>query len=180
MRNCNNCGELINEDMKYCHYCGYVQLPNNENEITAKEVKDQMRGVPYNETSKPGFLNSTKLVFRDKFVIDKRLGRADFLWSALVLASIQICLGYFGFLIFGITMVLAPILGVIVGICLALAMIFFGVVATTAYVRRLHDVNKSGLYFFITEIPIIGWAIVVYLACQKSVQMQNKWVKDGI
>ena len=45
-------------------------------------------------------------------------------------------------------------------------------------VRRLHDVGKSGWFYFIFLIPIIGiiWLLVLY--CTEGQKQDNKWGSD--
>ncbi len=45
-------------------------------------------------------------------------------------------------------------------------------------VRRLHDVGKSGWFYFIFLIPIIGiiWLLVLY--CTEGQKHDNKWGPD--
>ena len=45
-------------------------------------------------------------------------------------------------------------------------------------VRRLHDVGKSGWFYFIFLIPIIGiiWLLILY--CTEGQKQDNKWGPD--
>ena len=43
-------------------------------------------------------------------------------------------------------------------------------------VRRLHDINKSGWWFLIMFIPIIGFYFI-FLACKNSDQKENQFGK---
>jgi uncharacterized membrane protein YhaH (DUF805 family) len=42
-------------------------------------------------------------------------------------------------------------------------------------VRRLHDVGKSGWFFFITFIPIVGAIWLLVLLCRDGVQGENQY-----
>lgn len=42
-------------------------------------------------------------------------------------------------------------------------------------VRRLHDVGKSGWFYLIVLIPIIGWIWILVLFFTDSVSGENKW-----
>ena len=42
-------------------------------------------------------------------------------------------------------------------------------------VRRLHDIGKSGWYFFITLIPLVGGIILLIWWCKNSQPGENKW-----
>ena len=42
-------------------------------------------------------------------------------------------------------------------------------------VRRLHDVGKSGWYYLIILIPLIGFIWILVLLCTDGVEEENKW-----
>lgn len=42
-------------------------------------------------------------------------------------------------------------------------------------VRRLHDVGKSGWYYLIILIPLIGFIWILVLLCTDGVKEENKW-----
>ena len=88
-------------------------------------------------------------------VLDNMLGTV-FMMDAGPLGEIS--LGY-GWLYFICTLVhFIPVLGLVV--------------------RRLHDVGKSGWFYFIFLIPIIGiiWLLVLY--CTEGQKQDNKWGPD--
>ena len=45
-------------------------------------------------------------------------------------------------------------------------------------VRRLHDIGKSGWYYFIGLFPIIGELILLIWYCTDSKEDENKWGKN--
>ena len=42
-------------------------------------------------------------------------------------------------------------------------------------VRRLHDIGKSGWFYLIILIPIIGFIWILILLCSDGVKEENKW-----
>lgn len=42
-------------------------------------------------------------------------------------------------------------------------------------IRRLHDINKSGWWYFISFIPLLGGIILLVFLCTKSVDENNKY-----
>ena len=42
-------------------------------------------------------------------------------------------------------------------------------------VRRLHDIGKSGWFYLIILIPIIGFIWILILLCSDGVTEENKW-----
>ncbi len=45
----------------------------------------------------------------------------------------------------------------------------------TLFIRRLHDINRSGLWFFIIFIPFAGFIIILFFLCTKSVDENNNY-----
>lgn len=42
-------------------------------------------------------------------------------------------------------------------------------------VRRLHDINKSGWFYLLELIPLVGSFIVLIFTCLKTVEVNNRW-----
>ena len=57
--------------------------------------------------------------------------------------------------------------------------IIFGIIqfipGLAVVVRRLHDVGKSGWYYLIILIPLIGFIWILILLCTDGVKEENKW-----
>lgn len=47
--------------------------------------------------------------------------------------------------------------------------------ALSAAVRRLHDIGKSGWYFLVGLIPIVGIFILIYWFCQEGQAFENEY-----
>ena len=73
----------------------------------------------------------------------------------------------FSFLV-GVVIGLVPVLGQIV--CLA-----FLLPGIAVSVRRLHDIGKSGLWYLLCLIPLVGAIVLIVLFCQDSQPGENKW-----
>jgi len=43
------------------------------------------------------------------------------------------------------------------------------------FVRRLHDINKSGWWYFIALVPFVGSIILLVFLCTASVDENNKY-----
>ena len=53
---------------------------------------------------------------------------------------------------------------------------FFILIPTVAVtVRRLHDIGKSGWYYFISFIPFVGGIWMILLMCMEGDMNSNKW-----
>ena len=57
--------------------------------------------------------------------------------------------------------------------------IIFGIIqfipGLAVVVRRLHDVGKSGWFYLIILIPLIGFIWILVLLCTDGVKEENKW-----
>jgi len=42
-------------------------------------------------------------------------------------------------------------------------------------VRRLHDIGKSGFYYFVALVPVIGWIILLVWFCNDSQSGENEY-----
>lgn len=129
--------DSINEFMKQMQDSG----------IKVRVIKPEEK----NETGKPGLFASTKLLIRDMFKINKRLGVNDFWWGFLGLlllftglaVLIIECLPLFGIHMTNKLMVIAIFLSSTV----------FQLSMFTAVVRRLHDIKIPGwfgIFWFIS------------------------------
>lgn len=88
---------------------------------------------------------------RDKYADFKgRAGRAEYWWFFLFQVIVMVILGMVSEMIQGVA-------------SLALLLPGLGVGA-----RRLHDIGKSGWFQLLWFIPVIGWGILIYWACQPS------------
>lgn len=45
-------------------------------------------------------------------------------------------------------------------------------------VRRLHDIGKSGWYFLICMIPLVGAIILIVWYCKEGEKNENEWGPD--
>ncbi len=63
---------------------------------------------------------------------------------------------------------LRNVLEVLYGLAIALP-------AAGVTVRRFHDVNRSGLWYFISLVPVIGWIILFYLLAYPGNGTENRY-----
>ncbi len=47
-------------------------------------------------------------------------------------------------------------------------------------VRRLHDIDKSGWWYLLWLVLIIGWILLIVWACRKGDEMQNRFGSDPL
>lgn len=68
-------------------------------------------------------------------------------------------------IIFGVISAILPIVGGILSTIYALAII---IPSIALWVRRLHDTGRSGWWFLLCLIPLVGLIILIVWACQPS------------
>lgn len=62
-------------------------------------------------------------------------------------------------------------------IILSLALLLPGL---TVSVRRLHDIDRSGWWYFMWMLPIIGWILMIYWMVKKGTEGSNRFGNDPL
>lgn len=108
------------------------------------------RGEGYLEGGRVSFSEAVSLAFRHIFTYRGRASRSAFWWFALAAFIIELALG-------GISDrsgLLGGILYLFIGLPTALAHLALAV-------RRLHDTNRSGWWWWIGLVPFVGWIVLL-------------------
>ncbi len=97
-----------------------------------------------------GFTDAIKLAFQNIFEYNGRASRSSSWWFAL--AEL---IGWVGVLILAVIFaaVHAPVLSILLYLAAAIASFLVSLALT---IRRLHDQDKSGFWYFIAFVPFIG------------------------
>ena len=104
-----------------------------------------------------------KKVIKNTFNYKGRARRKEY-WYYILIASIIILIG---FTLDGILDTPDTLSG------LAGFILFFPSLAVT--IRRLHDIGKSGWWYLISAIPLIGSLILLFWNCQETSPETNQW-----
>lgn len=104
------------------------------------------------------------------FSFDGRLNRQPYIFCNLALWIIS---SIFGFIMSSSDSTLIAILGFIVGLA-----IIAGSISLT--VKRLHDLNKGGLFALILLVPIVNFFFELYLLFVKGTDGQNEYGEDPL
>lgn len=96
-----------------------------------------------------------------------RSTRSDYWYVFLANSIIGFVLGFIG----GIIPILS-VLTYVLSVIYSLAVLVPGIALV---VRRLHDINKSGWFYFISFIPLVGTIILLVFLCTDSVNEDNKY-----
>lgn len=124
---------------------------------------------PYNGTSNPNLIPSSRLWLQTFYKPDQCMGRADFWWGYLGASIVSFFLPFVGsFLLAGATAVyLEDSLGVIFVLLVAAVALFISVMTVFTMVQRLHDTGHSG-YNWLWCLTGIGAIYVIVLLAQPT------------
>lgn len=132
-------------------------------------VKSMMEG---NESGRPAnmmsFMDAMKSGFKNSFSLSGRASRSEYWFWVL------------GGLIWQFTMMIG---GIILGFMevpilptLMILSIFLLVPGSiTLVVRRLHDLGKSGWFWFVALVPVVGGLYLIYLFVQEGDMGENMY-----
>lgn len=116
-----------------------------------------------------------KVVFKNYANFSGRARRAEYWWFTLFQIILMIPL--YAISIAG-TLNENLLLGSIVGIIFLVALLVTIIPSLAVMVRRLHDINKSGWYYFISFIPFVGSIILLVWLCTAGDGFVNKYGED--
>ena len=113
------------------------------------------------------FTEAVTLFFKNYVNFQGRSRRAEYWWPvlmnfiiAIVLYSLMVSGSGLGSLLYGL---------------FSLAVFLPGIAVT---VRRLHDLDKSGWWYFIALVPLIGAILLIYWFCQPGTNGPNQFGAD--
>lgn len=160
----------IGQEKKPADLGELLEQIRQENESYVKqrqeEAKRLQRERPFgkNETKEPGLIPSTKLMLRDSFKLDKRMGRADFWWGYLGVTMLTMLLTIPAALIVSIWQQISPNTAEI-GLQLIVYVIicFYVLEMFTSLVRRFRDAEIP-VILVILSVTGIGELICLLLA----------------
>lgn len=108
------------------------------------------------------FGEAVRTVFSKYATFSGRARRSEFWWFTLFAILVYVVVSIID------AVIKNPVLAIIV----ALAMVIPGLAVT---VRRLHDTGRSGWWYFIGLIPLIGAIVLLVFECQDSQPGQNAY-----
>jgi uncharacterized membrane protein YhaH (DUF805 family) len=59
-----------------------------------------------------------------------------------------------------------------VGMLTSLAMLLPSIAVA---VRRLHDIGRTGWWYLMVFVPVVGWIVLIVFCCTKTQEGQNRW-----
>ena len=144
-----------------------MEPPTEELISTTKETQskteDEKLQEIYADTKMEdiNLFNAIKICFQKFFIFTNRASRSEYWWFILF------------YTIFATIPTFVPNENVVVfGYIMSLLLFIPGIAVT---VRRLHDINKSGWFIFISLIPILGSIIVLVMTIEKGTLGKNRF-----
>ena len=138
------------------------ELISTTKETQSKTEEEKLQEI-YADTKMEdiNLFNAIKICFQKFFIFTNRASRSEYWWFILfytIFASIPTFVPNENVVVFGYIMSL---------------LLFIPGIAVT--VRRLHDINKSGWFIFISLIPILGSIIVLVMTIEKGTLGKNRF-----
>ncbi len=178
---CQNCGKELPEGAAFCPECGAKVTETVTETVTPETVET----VSTAETVASAAAASTAVfdeenkavkreeTFKEKyFCFQGRLNRKPY-----ILRSILLSIG---------SGIVAGILAVLLGdsllsimSCAAISVAAF-LSALSLCVRRLHDLNRTGLLWLLSFIPVINFFLAIYVIFFKGTEGDNRYGPDPL
>jgi uncharacterized membrane protein YhaH (DUF805 family) len=145
---CRACGGTLHSSAPFCPHCGAPQGAAGSGDGIART-----------------FGASVAMCFRKYAVFQGRAPRAEYWWFALFQFLVNMA--------FGILQASSGADAISVVSALFALATFLPSIAV--WVRRLHDVDRSGWWAWIILVPLVGWVLVLVWACTRGTRGPNRF-----
>lgn len=125
-----------------------------------------------------GFFAAIKLAFSKAFTLRGRASRSEYWWFLIFGSVIQVALELLCKYVdsVGLVSMAAAVLSVVVFVFL----LFFIIAFLTLWVRRLHDVDRSGWWIFLPLMMVpVGVALFCVHYVSSGLMSMNQWPKES-
>lgn len=152
---CRGCGAQIHESAPMCPKCGALQDPSSS----------------YGEDQRPRtFVSSIAICFNRYFQFRGRAARAEYWYFVLF----TILLGVGADLIDAVWLRSGlEVFGSIVNIALFIP-------SLAVWTRRMHDLDRTGWWWLLILLPLIGWLILLVWTCTAGTRGPNRYGPDPL
>ena len=107
------------------------------------------------------FVTAVKTCFNNYVKFEGRASRPEFWWFMLFCLVGGMVAGIFGRTLNGLFNLVVLLPSLAVG------------------ARRLHDINKSAWFLLLWLVPVVGWVILIWWACQPGTDGPNTYGGDA-
>lgn len=153
---CRKCGEVIGDNDRFCGFCGTPQQQERpETVLNPQHV--HYENCAHTEKAKIGFPEAVVLFFKNYTNFKGRSRRSEYWWAWLFTALVSSVL----------TAAIPDIAG--------LWTVITCIPTLSLAVRRLHDIGKSGWWYLIYAIPLVGGILMLIWSCKDSDPNTNQW-----
>lgn len=158
MIRCNHCGQMVDDTATYCPKCGQpvnAQTPPNFNQQQQQQQQGFYTAPNGRKVRNMEMLEACKLFWVKYATFEGRSRRAEFWWAYLMTFVLSLLLSW---------TYIVPLACLIPSIAVG--------------VRRLHDIGKSGWYYLLSLIPIVGTIVLIVWWCQEGTIGRNEYGED--
>ena len=165
---CKNCGKQINENADYCMNCGVKAGTGNKYCANCGAEPDPMAAICVKCGCKLDG-KTTKSKESTGKVVDSFGGAITSCFSKYATFSGRANRSeYWYWVLFAFIMGIIPVVNWIAFFALLIP-------GLAVLVRRLHDTGRSGWWYFIGLIPIVGFIWLLVILCQPSQEGDNEY-----
>lgn len=153
---CSGCGAQIPASASFCPSCGAPR----DAALSADGLDQQPRT----------FAGSVTLCFRRYFQFKGRAPRSEYWYFVLFTSLAHVAADLADLLCFGPHHeIFAPIV--------SLVLLIPGLAVWT---RRMHDLDRSGWWWLLAFVPVIGWVILLVWTCTRGTNGPNRYGPDPL
>lgn len=145
---CRACGGSVHSSAPFCPHCGAPQR-----ELASGD------GIPRS------FGNSISICFRKYAEFNGRAPRAEFWWFSLFQVLVQ----------WGSSLMAAMSDSGGASAVSGVVSLVFLCPSIAVSVRRLHDLDRSGWWWLLAFIPVIGWIVLIVWDCTRGTRGENRF-----
>jgi uncharacterized membrane protein YhaH (DUF805 family) len=158
---CRGCGAQIHESAPMCPKCGAPQDLSRQS-LSSPAADDDQRPRT--------FASSIAICFNRYFQFRGRAPRAEYWYFTLFTTLVGLGADLIDAVWFGSH---ARVFGGIINIAMFVPSI-------AVWTRRMHDIDRSGWWWLLAFLPIIGWIILLVWLCTAGTRGPNRYGSDPL
>lgn len=106
-----------------------------------------------------------------------RASRSEYWWWTLFMVVFQIAMQL---VIVAFAAAGGEVMGMVLGALFLLVILGLTLPSISVLVRRLHDVNRSGWWYWIVLVPVVGVILMLVWFCTKGTEGPNRFGEDPL